>query len=644
MCGIAGALDLDGRRVLDERTLQRMTDAIRHRGPDDVGHHIEPGIALGVRRLAIVDPEGGHQPLCNEDRSIWGCFNGELFDYPDIQRRLVDLGHTLATRCDAELPVHLWEQHGDEFLLDMKGQFALSLWNSNRRELILARDRVGIAPLYWCIANGHLLWASEVKAILASGLVRAEPDVRGLDQVFSFLCTVGDRTCFAGINVLQPGHYLKVRGGAISVSRYWDLDFPDEGDELPSEPRVVRSEQMLDLLQKAVARRLRADVPVASYLSGGVDSALVGALASEWTTGPLRTFTISFTDPAMDESIEALEIVQRLGATHTVTRCDDSAVASHYARLIEVAETPVIDTSCVCLMLQAETVHNQRYKVVLTGEGADEALAGYYWFKAEKLARVLKSPPLRPLGRMAGALCYRLAGTRYLFPSAEEEERLRSAIGCVPAREAEHSAMSVNRRLFYSDDMRQRLGDYSPYDDLQVDTERIRRWHPLNQSIYFGYKILLAGLLLSQKGDRVAMSASVETRYPYLDEDLIRYTSGLHPNLKLRFLTDKYVLREAARRVLPRHIAYRRKHMFRASSSLAGTFLNGSGHGPWLDLLSDEMLMRTGYFEPAKVHAALRRYRSTSRFSPMRAILDHGLMAVLAVQLWHQTFMDGQSR
>src|SRR5689334_3485168 len=275
MCGIAGAFDLTGQREFSTDRLLAMTGAIAHRGPDDEAIHQEPGVALGARRLSIIDLSGGRQPLANEDQSVWVAFNGELFEYPELRPQLLARGHHLASRCDTEAWVHLYEDLGESMFEKARGQFAVSLWDRNTRTLILGRDRVGICPLYYTERDGWLLWGSEVKALLASGLVPARPDPKGVDHLFTFFCAGTSRTFFEGVKSLPPGHYLRVRNGRVELRQYWDLDFPDAGEERRSADPGPLVDELEGLLRQSVERRLRGDVPVVSYISGGLDSTVV---------------------------------------------------------------------------------------------------------------------------------------------------------------------------------------------------------------------------------------------------------------------------------------------------------------------------------------------------------------------------------
>jgi asparagine synthase (glutamine-hydrolysing) len=634
MCGIAGALDLRGTREFPYERLLSMTRAIAHRGPDDEHVHIEPGVALGARRLSIIDLAGGRQPIANEDESIWVAFNGELFEYPELRQHLKARGHRLATRCDTEAWVHLYEDMGDQMFAKARGQFAVSLWDRNTRTLILGRDRVGICPLYYTEADGWLLWGSEIKALLASGLVAAGPDPRGVDHLFTFFCAGTTRTFFEGIVSLPPGHYLKVRDGRVAKHCYWDLDFPDRGSERRLADPTPLIEELEALLQQAVERRLRSDVPVVSYISGGLDSTVVLGFCSQHRGAAIPAFTIGLDKAGPDERAHAYESARELGSPLTTIAIDRSHIGATFPELVRAAEGPVLDTSCAALLRLAQSVHDQGYKVALTGEGADEALAGYIWYKTQ----VLRDAVTRRIGpglprALRLSLLASIAGRRRLLPPE------LGVAGTRPAQQDMYELISQAKPALYSGEMWQRLGDHSPYDDLDVRSDRITRWHPLNQSLYVGYKVMLAGLLMISKGDRIAMNASVETRYPFLDDDVIAFCAGIAPEYKMRGTTEKWLLRQVAARILPERIANRPKTMFRACMS--GTFL-GRQRPSWVDqLLSPESLRATGYFDPAGLARQRAWQMRTPRITPARFVYDVALTCAVSTQLWHHIYCGG---
>jgi len=597
-----------------------MLDSLIHRGPDGEGAHQEPGVALGSRRLAIVDPHHGEQPFSNEDGRIWAAFNGELFEYPDLRERLLGWSHTLKTRCDSELWPHLYEQFGLQMFGSAKGQFAVALWDRTERRVVLGRDRFGICPLYYAQRDGWLLWASEIRALFASSLVEPVPDVRGISFFCSFYAGPSSRTCFEGVHLLPPGHRLEIVDGQVKMSRYWDLDFPKMGEERRGNGLV---DELDAKLVQAVRRRLLGDVPVGSYLSGGIDSSLVLGMAARLAQEPVQAFSIGLDrGTGIDESVLASETARHLGSPLAIARMNNADIARAYPELIESAEMPVLDTSCACLMRLASVVHDHGFKVVLTGEGADEAFAGYAWYKADKFAGMLPRSLQRALRQGV------------LFGAGAPDSGLQ---GAEPrcAQDLIFQALAATIGQLYSPEMRERLKGYAPWDDMPIDWDRVRTWHPLNQSLYIGYKTMLAGMLLFAKGDRVAMHSSVETRYPFLDEDVVEWAASIGPEYKLRGMTEKWILRQVAGRYLPAQNARRSKTMFRAK--LSRTFL-GPERPHWVDqLLSPESLRISGWFDPTAVANArirLGEFRT--------AALDPGVTCVIAAQLWHHVWCGGK--
>ncbi len=635
MCGIAGAIDLRQQRDFPCEHLAEMLAAITHRGPDDRAVHAEPGLAMGSDRLSIVDLPGGRQPISNEAGDVWVAFNGELFDYPELRADLEARGHRLATRCDTEIWAHLYEELGEGVFVRAKGQFAVAIWDQRKRTLYLARDRVGICPLHYAERNGWLLWGSEIKALLASGMVGPEPDVAGINYFFTFICSSTTRTCFKGIKSIAPGHYLKIRDGHAEVKQYWDLDFPDDGDERSYDSPHQAAEELESLLRRAIRRRLRGDVPVVSYISGGLDSTTVLGLSSQELGRPLPAFTISLDQAGPDEQAQAAESAAALGSPLTAVVMDRGRISATYPALVRAAEAPVLDTACACLLRLSSAVHGAGYKVALTGEGADEALAGYVWFRTEQMGNRLARWCGRGIPRLLHrAILATIGGNGVHRPPW-------AAMGGVRTVQQELAEIfAQTRERLFSAAMWERLEGHSPYTDLAIPADRIGRWAPLNRSLYVGYKTMLPGLLLSSKGDRVAMNSSVETRYPFLDEDVIDFCAQLHPRYKLNGSTNKWLLRQVANNVLPPMIANRPKTMFRATMSRS--FL-GEGRPAWVDqLLSRDSLLRTGYFDPDAVAKVAAWQSHEPRWTTVRNFsFDMAMMAVITTQLWHHTWCGG---
>jgi asparagine synthase (glutamine-hydrolysing) len=643
MCGIAGIVDLSGaRRTAPDGAIHAMAEAIYHRGPDEDGFLVQPGLAFASRRLSIVGLADGRQPIRNEDGSVAVVFNGELFDYPEMRVELEKRGHRFATHCDTELIPHRWEDHQEEFFPYLRGQFAFALWDSRQQRIILARDRFGICPLYWTRQGDWLLFASEIKALLASGMVEVKPDPQGVNHLFTFYALPGPTTCFAGVQLLPPGHYLRIQLGAegeaaeVRERVYWQIDFPDRGHEDYASSGRQLAERFEQVLLGAVTRRLRADVPVVSYLSGGVDSSLVVALATHVRGEAIPTFTIRIMRPDLDESREAALVARHLGVEPIVVNCGEEEVVRNYPALIRAAEGPVIDTSCAALLMLAREVHSRGYKVALTGEGADEWLAGYPWHKVHRLLGCLDLVPGLPLSQLARRAFVRLTGAPTF--SWDYLRRAQAAVGGHNAWLDIYGLMSMSKPRFFSPWMMQVMEDRTPYEDLGFNLERMRRWHPLNRELALGARIQLPGLLLNAKGDRVAMNSSVETRYPFLDEEVFGFLATVPPRWKLRRLRDKALLRVVAERWLPRAIARRRKAMFRApldsfQLERAPEFVG--------ELLSAESLRRTGYFQVEAVEHWRKAMPHLRARSLRRAAIEMGLVGVLATQLWHHLFIDG---
>jgi asparagine synthase (glutamine-hydrolysing) len=639
MCGIAGVVDLTSQRAVPADAVRAMALAIIHRGPDEDGFLDVPGMLLASRRLSIVGLADDKQPISNENGQVGVVFNGELFDYPERKAELQGRGHHFRTHCDTELVPHLWEDHAEGMFAHLHGQFAFALWDSNARRLILARDRVGICPLFWTRQGDWLLFASEIKGLLASGMVEARPDPRGINTVFTFFALPGPTTCFAGVNCLLPGHYLDIRFSSdgtpatITDRTYWEIDFPDAGQEDPGENHKKVIDDFERVMLQSVERRLRADVPVVSYLSGGVDSSLVVALAGKVRGSPIPTFTIQVKTPRFDETNEALKVARYVGASPVVVPCGSDEVRNTYPALIRAAETPVIDTSCAALLMLAKEVHRQGYKVALTGEGADEWLAGYPWYQIHKLVGFTDVIPgfqgwlRRTFPRLIGAP---------QFPQ-EHLHRLEEAVGGPNPWLDVYGLMSLSKLHFFTAEMQALALRENPYEDLGLNLNRARRWHPLNRGLYIGARVMLAGLLLSSKGDRVAMNSSVETRYPFLDEDVFSFLANLHPRWKLRGFREKYVLRPLAERWLPKEIAWRRKAMFRAPFDS----FHEDRLPPYVDqLLSPESLRKSGYFDPEKVVRWRSDFKRLRRRSYLRTSVEMGLVGVFATQLWHHTYIE----
>ena len=588
-----------------------MIGTLRHRGPDGFGYREEPVVGLAHARLAIIDLVTGDQPMRNEDGSVWVVFNGEIFNYRELRVELERAGHVFYTQSDTEVIVHLYEEHGPAFVKHLNGQFAIALWDQPRRRLLLSRDRAGIRPLFYTVYAGRLHFASETKALFALPCIPRELDPVGLAQVFTFWSALAPRTVFKGVNSLGAGETLIAESGSIGIERWWDWRFPVE--PVPVAREEALAEELEALLVDAVRLQLRADVPVGAYLSGGLDSSLVTAIIRRFSDSPLRTFSVAFEDPEFDESAEQREMVQFLGTAHTTVPCRAADIAATLPHVVWHAETPIVRTAPVPLMMLSAAVHAAGYKVVLTGEGADEVFGGYDLFKEAKVRRYWARAPgsgSRP------RLLERLYPYLVNSPARSGElSRRFFAEGLDGAHDpgfAHATRWRTTQRAwqFFSQDLRARLTDCDPRRDFETGLPAgLRTWPALARDQYVECHTLLSGYLLSSQGDRVAMANAVEGRYPFLDHRLIKFAARLPPHLKIRGLTEKYLLRKAARGLLPASVRARRKQPFRAPDS-PSFFAAGAANDYVFDLLGESRLRDAGLFDPPAVQRLLAKCRS----------------------------------
>lgn len=639
MCGIAGALLVGGQEALPDPA--RMIATLRHRGPDGTGYFRSPTCALGSARLSIIDLETGDQPVANEDESIWTVQNGEIFNFIELRAELQGLGHQFRTRSDTEVIVHAYEEFGDRFVERLSGQFAIALWDGRRQRLILARDRVGIRPVYYARIGGYLLFASEIKAILAVAPAAAALDEQGLTQVFTFWGTVGQRTVFKDVRSLPAGHLLVVEKGAERLEKYWDWTFP-QGSGRADLSMEAAAEELRTLLTDVVRQQLRSDVPVGAYLSGGLDSAGIAALARE-NVGMLQTFSLTFEDPEFDESSHQRLMAEHLGVRHSSIRCTTREIGDIFPELIWHTETPLLRTAPAPLMLLARHVHREGFKVVLTGEGADEVFGGYDLFKEGKIRRFWARQPesaWRPL------LLSRLYPYLSRSPVANRHfARLFFGQGLHELENpfyAHVTRWSTARGIFklLSPEMQQSFASAHSEDELTRQLPaQFEAWSALSRDQYIEVKTLLEGYLLSSQGDRTSMAYSVEGRVPYLDHRVIEFLNSLSPRYKLRALREKVLLRRALSPILPESIRNRVKQPYRAPDSRS--FFQGDRPLPYVrELLSESNLRRSGYFHPPAVDRLLEKCR-TGR--ALGAGDNMAFVAVVSTLLLHEHFLEGRA-
>lgn len=629
MCGIAG-YTVAREALPDQGLLARMALAMHHRGPDANGIFTAPGVGLAHARLSIVDIGGGAQPMSLPDRQLTISFNGEIFNHIELRESLQQQGRIFSTRSDTEVILHLYDVYGADCVQHLNGDFAFAIWDGARERLMLARDRMGVRPLFYTQTRNGLRFASTITAILQAGDVQAEADPLALDQIFTFWHTLAPRTPFRDIFQLQPGHMLLAADGQVSTHCYWQPQFPDAADATkPADEKRIRQD-LQDLLEDSVRLRLRADEPCGSLLSGGLDSSLVSAIAARLSPERLRTFSVTFDEAEFDESSEQNIVAAALGTEHHTLRCPADRIAELFPEVVRQAEQPVLRTGPVPLYALAGFVRDSGVKAVLTGEGADEVFAGYDIFKEAKLRRFVARQPgslRRPLllQRLYPYLP-RLArqSPSYLTaffasnvdpsdPLYSHQPRFRSTTGA---------------KLFFSDDLRKALDGYDALDDLRgslpVD---FSRWHHLHQAQYLEMTGILPGYILSSQGDRMSMAHGLEGRYPFLDHRVVEFAAAIPPALKLKGLREKHILRECARDLLPPAIRDRPKQPYRAPDS--ARLLGG--------LLSETAIAPCGLFDTTAT-ARLGRKLATGKAPGARDTM--ALTGILSAQIWSDTFIS----
>ena len=620
-----------------------MIGCLSHRGPDGTGLYCDGIVGLAHSRLSIIDLAGGGQPIHNEDKTVWVVFNGEIFNFVELRCDLEQRGHRFYTHSDTEVIVHLYEQYGDGFVSHLNGQFAIALWDAVKRRLVLARDRTGIRPLFYTTGSDRLAFASEMKALFALPQTPRRFDIRSLGEVFTYWAPLEPRTVFEGILSLPPGHIMVVEKGAIRSWCYWDWTFPDFADGTARSEEEY-SEELRELLINAVRLQLRADVPVGAYLSGGLDSSVVTSLIKHYTDTPLRTFSVTFEDEEFDESHFQRELVQFLGTNHTTVHCSRRDIARAFPRTVWHTEMPVLRTAPTPLMLLAARVRAEGYRVVLTGEGADEVFGGYDIFKEAKVRRFWARAPgsvLRPriLERLYPYLKNSpVAGRGFAqgFFGQGMDNLHEPWFSHVPR-------WTTTRRTwqFFAPEARALFAENESFPESigSILPAEIRSWAPLNRDQYIEAHTLLTGYLLSSQGDRMAMANSIEGRFPYLDHRVIEFANKIPPRLKIRGLNEKYILKRAMQQLLPASIARRTKQPYRAPDS-ASFFEDGKPVDYVAELFSESRLRDLGFLAPQAVRQLYEKCRSGKAIGFADNMAFVGILSTL---LTHEMFISGRS-
>lgn len=643
MCGIAGMLDWRGGEFTPRQDqLEAMIGQLKHRGPDGFGYLINAPVGLAHARLSIIDLAGGDQPIFNEDRSIAVIFNGEIFNYIELRAELELRGHRFYTHSDTEVIVHAYEEYGDDFVQRLNGQFAIALWDGRAQRLLLLRDRVGITPLFYTKIGPRLVFASEVKAILPVLPSSPRLNTAALDQLFTFWSPASPETLFDGVFEIAPGTLLIADSSGESIRRYWDWEFPESDDGYWAGSDEQLMGELHDLLIDATQIRLRADVPVGAYLSGGLDSSVITSLIHHRSDTPLRTFSIGFEEASLDESGFQREMIDHLGADHSSITCANRDIGEQLPQTIWHTESPILRTAPVPMRQLSGLVREQGYKVVLTGEGADEVFGGYDIFKETKIRQFWSRQPQsswRPL------LLKRLYPYLDITPG-RAQAYLQNFYG-IGLDQPDQPCFShlprwdttAKAKIFFSTSLKETLAD-DAITQLQVGLpSAIAKWAPLNRAQYIEAKSLMGGYLLCSQGDRMLMANSVEGRFPFLDHRVIEFANRLSPRLKLNVLNEKYLLKRAMKPYLPASITARHKQPYRAPDvpSLVDT-ITGKLLPYAADLLSEAKLKDFGYFDAGRIQLLLKK---VMRGGAIGYKDNQALIGILTTQLWHHHFIEG---
>jgi asparagine synthase (glutamine-hydrolysing) len=624
MCGIAGFADASPfthhRPEADFALAHRMCDVIRHRGPDDEGLHVEPGVGLGMRRLSIIDLSTGHQPIHNENESVWVVFNGEIYNYRELRVELEREGHRFYTSSDTETIVHAYEQWGEDCFSRLRGMFGIALWDRPRRTLLLARDRSGIKPLHYVQHGDRLYFGSELKSLIAAGAVDTTLDVEAVDHYLSFLYTPRDRSIFRDVRKLPPGHTLRFRDGTADVHAYWQIGDQETFTGTPQEA----AEQLRAVLSDAVRSHMISDVPLGAFLSGGVDSSTVVGLMAEISDRPVKTFSIGFDEPQFDELEHARTIAAHFGTDHHefVVRPDGLSILED---MIEHFDEPFADSSAIPTWYVSE-IARKHVTVVLSGDGGDELFGGYDRYLPHPRVAQFDRIPLPGRRAVANAVWplipHGVPGKNFLRHVGKDENgRYLDSISLFHDDEKE---------ALYSAEMRAALGGATAQSALAQHFDRFAHLPAHSRMMRFDFETYLPEDVLT-KVDRMSMAHSIESRVPLLDNDVIDFAASIPASMKIREGRRKHILKEAVKGLIPDHILNRKKQGFGVP---LGVWFRGGLTDIFADVLGSARARQRGYFQPAFIDRLVQEHLNGRRDHTLR------LWQLLVFELWHRQYVD----
>jgi asparagine synthase (glutamine-hydrolysing) len=629
VCGICGVYNYNTHSGVESKTLGDMLQVIHHRGPDDEGLHVDGPLGVGIRRLSIIDLDGGRQPIFNEDGSVVVVFNGEIYNYRELTAQLRQRGHRFTTASDTEVIAHLYEDFGADCVHQLRGMFAFAVWDAQRRRLLLARDRLGIKPLYYAHAGGRLVFGSEIKAILQHPKVNACLDLEGLSHFLSLKYVPAPQTMFAGIHALPPGHTLMCDWHGVTIRQYWDLSFANSQNG--QEREEVYAEQLEMLLREAVRLHLRSDVPFGAFLSGGIDSSTIVALMSQLLNEPVKTFSVGFTGDgeSFSELPYARLVAERYQTDHHEILIGPRDFIELAEKIVWHLDQPIADEAALANYMVAKLA-SQHVKMVLTGEGGDELFAGYARYVGERLSPLFCTLP-KSIKSLMLATSTRLPGLRrskialHALCQSDEVTRLTNWFPLFN---------HVMKAALLSDGLKRELNSVSADPVFAHHLARTDATDGLSRMLYIDTKLWLPDDLLA-RGDKTSMAASVEARVPLLDHKLVEFAASLPPHLKLGYLTRKYLLKKVSRAWLPAQILARKKQGFPLPTSV---WFRKEARAYVRDLLSPAVSRRRGLFNPDYIEKLLAEHET--------GFANHGslLWGLLSVELWHRLFLDTPPR
>jgi asparagine synthase (glutamine-hydrolysing) len=638
MCGICGIIDYKSKA--NSRTdVDSMLRSISYRGPDESGIYHSPFATLGNVRLSIIDIAGGQQPLSDLSGRFWIVFNGEIFNYKELRKELEDKNIVFMTMSDTEVLVQLYSVYGKKCLGLLNGQFALAIWDKQKEELFIARDRVGIRPLFYNNDNGIFSLASEIKALFKINHICRELSPENLSQVYTFWSTITPNTPFKGIYELPPGHCATYNRQGLTIEKFWELKFDNSSSKLSLRDAL---DGFHELFSDAVRIRLRADVEVAAYLSGGIDSSATVAYIKDIEPGILNTFSIGFEEKDFDESPYQEEAAKYFGTTHKSMICTSKDIAESFPKVIWHSETPILRTSPAPMFLLSKLVKSNKIKVVVTGEGSDEILGGYDIFKEAKIKRFWASQPnsvIRPL------LLKKLYP--YLSQMKDVNPKILKMFYGYKLEDVDNPFYSHLLRFnnsnhikkHFSDRINQCLKDYSPLDVLEKRLpENFDNWDQLSKSQWLETTVFMSGYLLSSQGDRMAMANSVEGRYPFLDYRVIEFCSSLPSDYKLNGLNEKFLLKKLLKNRIPEKILKRPKQAYRAP--IRSVFLDKDAPEYVKEMLSDSYAWKADIFNHNSITAIISKIEKTDVATEIDNMV---LTSVISTHLLHYQFIENHN-